>query len=167
MAATGEPADHALGRSRGGFGTKIHLAVDRCGTPLGVLLTPGQASESLSCDDLLSCVRLPRARGGRPRTRPRVVVADKGYNSGRLRTWMRSRSITPVIPTFQNQPRDPAFDPQVYRERNVVERAVGWLKESRRIGTRSEKLAVRFLAMVRLAVIQRLFRRLEEPSNRT
>ena len=72
-----------------------------------------------------------------------------------------------MIPTFHNQPADPSFDRTTYRERNIVERVVGWLKESRRIGTRSEKLAVHFLAMVKLALIQRLFRRLEEPSNRT
>jgi transposase len=156
-----------LGRSRGGFGTKIHLAVDCSGVPLGVTLTPGQAADSPSCDRLLESVRLPKARGGRPRTKPRVVVGDKGYNSGRLRAWMRSRRIRPVIPTFCNQPSESSFDRSLYRERNVVERVVGWLKEHRRIGTRSEKLAVRFLSMVKLAIIQRLFRQLEEPSNRT
>lgn len=143
------------------------MAVDRFGTPLGVLLTPGQASDSPSCQDLLAGVRLPKARGGRPRTKPRAVVADKGYNSGRLRNLLRSQRIKPVIPTFHHQPANPAFDRNVYRERNVVERAVGWLKESRRIGTRSEKLAMRFLAMLKLAVLQLLFRRLEETSNRT
>ena len=156
-----------MGRSRGGFGTKVHLACDRFGTPLGTTLSAGQAADCKQCESLLASVRLPKARGGRPRTKPKVVVADKGYNSGSLRDALRSRRIRTVIPTFKNQPRDPKFDKETYRERNVVERSVGWMKEHRRVGSRSEKLAVRFHAMVKLAVIQRLFRRLEEPSNRT
>ena len=63
----------------------------------------------------------------------------------------------------KDQRRNPRFDKATYRRRNVVERCVGWLKESRRLATRFEKLAVNFLAMVRLAMIRRCFRMLESP----
>src|SRR5688500_14134083 len=69
----GEPADHALGRSRGGFGTKLHLLVDGGGVPLAALLTPGEAHESRQVEPLLRRVHLPRRRGGRPRTRPHAL----------------------------------------------------------------------------------------------
>ena len=71
-----------------------------------------------------------------------------------------------MIPTRKDQRRNPHFDKQAYRRRNVVERCVGWLKECRRLATRHEKLAVNFLAMAKLAMIQRCMRILESP-NRT
>ena len=71
-----------------------------------------------------------------------------------------------MIPTRKDQRRNPRFDKATYRRRNVVERCIGWLKESRRLATRFEKLAVNFLAMVKLAMIRRCLRLLESP-NRT
>lgn len=65
-----------------------------------------------------------------------------------------------MIPTRSNQTRCRTFDRVAYRDRNVVERCVGWLKEARRVGTRYEKLARNFLAMVQLAMIRRLLRAL-------
>ena len=70
-----------------------------------------------------------------------------------------------MIPTRDNprdpyQRRDPNFDKQIYRRRNVIERCIGWLKECRRIVTRFEKLALNFAAMIKLAMIGRCFRTL-------
>jgi transposase len=59
-----------------------------------------------------------------------------------------------VIPTRSDERRNPSFDKTAYRERNVVERCVGWLKGFRRIGSRFEKLAVNFMAMLRLGMIR-------------
>lgn len=73
----GEPADHALGRSRGGFGTKVHLVCDGRGVPLSAVVTPGLAHESKSFEGLVSGVRL-RGRRGRPRCRPVKLAGDKG-----------------------------------------------------------------------------------------
>ena len=80
-----------------------------------------------------------------------------------MRRYLRRRGIRAVIPTRKDQRPDPRFDKPTYRRRNVIERLVGWLEESRRLATRFEKLAVNFLAMVKLAMIQRCLRLLHSP----
>ena len=159
----GELADHALGRSRGGFGTKLHLVVDGNGVPLSAVLSPGQSHESKFLEPVLEAVRLcrPGRRGGRPRTRPRRLACDKGYSYRRIRQYLRRRGIGVVIPTRKDQRANPRFDKPTYRRRNVIERTVGWLKECRGLATRFEKLAVNFLAMVKLAMFQRCLRLLD------
>jgi transposase len=156
---TGEPADHALGRSRGGFGTKIHLVTDGNGLPLGAAISAGQRHESLYAEPVLQAVRI-RQRNGRVRTRPRAVAGDKGYSYARVRRYLRRRKIQAVIPTRKDQKRRPGFDKEAYRQRNVVERCLNWLKESRALATRFDKLAVNYLATVKLAILQRYLRKL-------
>jgi transposase len=78
---------------------------------------------------------------------------------------LRLRGIGAVIPTRSDQRANGAFDRRAYRRRNIVERVVGWLKENRRLATRYEKLAVNFLAMVKLAMIQRCLRVLHSPDS--
>lgn len=102
---------------------------------------------------------------GRNHLRPDRLAADKGYSYHRVRSWLRQRRITPVIPTRDdlddpNQRRDPNFDKESYRRRNVIERCIGWLKECRRIVTRFEKLALNYTAMIKLGMIGRCFRML-------
>jgi transposase len=155
----GEPADHALGRSRGGFGTKLHLVTDGNGLPLGAELSAGQRHECLYAEPVLRAVRI-RRRGGRVRTRPRAVAGDKGYSYARVRRYLRRRKIKAVIPTRKDQRRRPGFDKPTYRRRNVVERCVNWLKESRALATRYDKLAVNYLTTVKLAILQRYLRNL-------
>jgi transposase len=158
----GEPADHALGRSRGGFGTKLHLVTDGHGVPLQVLASAGERHESLFAEPLLSATKV-RCANGRQRSRPRRVAGDKGYSSRSVRAYLRRRQIAPVIPTRSNEPNDPQFDRERYRRRNVIERCVGWLKENRRLGTRHEKLSVSFVAMAKWAIIGRYLRLLDSP----
>ena len=132
---------------------------DGNGVPLGVLVTPGQSHESRSFEALMDTVRIRRRR------RPDAVAGDKGYSYPRIRAWLARRGIEAVIPPRSNQ--EPVwYDRKKYRRRNVVERCVGWLKECRRIATRYEKLATHYLAMVKLAMIQRCLGLLD-PSNRT
>lgn len=152
-----EPDDHALGRSRGGFGTKIHLVSDGHGIPLVVGITPGQVHESQLFEEVVSAVRIPQRRG-RPRTRPNALSGDKAYGAARIREWLRHHGIKDVIPTKANESPQPDFDKSLYRNRNVVERCIGWLKECRRIATRYEKLAVTYLAMLKLAMIEQYLR---------
>jgi transposase len=146
--------------SRGGFGSKFHLLVDRRGTPLGVTLTAGQTHEGTQFEAVMRAARLD----GRPsRRRPRRVVADKGYSCHHVRHWIRRRRIKAVIPYRSNQTtRDldlnRRFDRAAYRRRNIVERCVGWLKAARRVATRFEKLAASFLGMLKLAIIGRYLR---------
>lgn len=128
------------------------------GTPLGVLVTAGQAHESKSFEALLDTVRIRRRR------RPDAVAGDRGYSYPRVRAWLSRRGIEAVIPSRRDQPRV-RLDKKKYRRRNVVERCIGWLKECRRVATRYEKLATHYLAMVKLAMIQRCLRILD-PSNR-
>ena len=139
-----------MGRSQGGFGTKVHVVCDGQGRPLGVLLTPGQRHESVVFEAVLDTVRVPQK--GRPaRRRPQRVAGDMAYNNQRIRGWLRARRIGAVIPRPKNQRRR-RFDRERYRGRNVVERLIGWLKERRRLATRFEKLAVNFLAMIKIAM---------------
>ena len=92
------------------------------------------------------------------------VAADKAYSNHQIRGWLRDAEITAVIsrPSNQRVPGDEGdFDAKTYRRRNVVERCIGWLKECRRIATRFEKLAVNFVAMLKVAMMQRYLRMLE------
>lgn len=86
------------------------------------------------------------------------MAGDMAYSCGRIRDWLKEHRIKDVIPTKKNEKRNPDFDKEMYRRRNVVERCIGWLKDCRRIATRYEKLAVSYLAMLKLAMIRRYFR---------
>lgn len=151
-----EPADHALGLSHGGTGTKLHLATDGNGLPIGCVITTGNRNECPTFEPLINATR-----DAAPRHRlPRVLAADKGYSADRIRDWLRRRRVRAVIPMRANEhltdgrrEREGPFDAAAYRGRNVVERCVGRLKNCRRIATRYEKLAVNFGAMVTLAMI--------------
>jgi Transposase DDE domain len=93
-----EPGDHALGRSRGGLTSKFHLAVEQGQKPLAVIVTAGQRGDSPQFIRVLEKIRVPRRGGGRPRTRPDRVLADKAYGSRANRAWLRSRKIRCTIP---------------------------------------------------------------------
>nr|WP_306956112.1 IS5 family transposase [Streptomyces sp. B4I13] len=163
-APAGEPTDHAIGRSRGGLTTKIHLAADGNCRPLAFHLTAGQAGDAPAFPDVMARLRVPRERGGRPRTRPEVVLADKAYSSRAIREHLRRRGIRAVIPVPADQQshrlrrgrrggRPPAFDREAYRQRNTVERCINRLKQWRGIATRYEKTATIYLAGLHVAGI--------------
>jgi transposase len=97
---------------------------------------------------------------GRPGKRPHRLAGDKGYSYPRIRRWLRAHGIEAVIPQrddqrARHQGRPLMFDKTAYRQRCIVEQCIGWLKECRRIGTRFEKLAINFVAMIKLAIIHR------------
>lgn len=122
-------------------------------------LTAGQRHESTCFEHLLDAFRVPQPRG-RPRCRPRKLAGDKGYSYPRIRCWLRMKRIEAVIPQrsdqrAQHRGRPFKFDRQAYRQRNVVERCVGWLKENRRVAVRYEKLAINYRGMLNLAMIRR------------
>ena len=136
------------------------------GIPLAATVTAGEAHESKHAAVTLERVRLPNGKG-RPRRRPKKLAGDKAYSYPALRAYLRRRGIRPVIPTRKDQRVNPRFDKATYRKRNVVERCVGWLKENRQLATRHAKLAVNYLATVKLAMICRCLRLLHDPSDRT
>lgn len=148
-----EPLGHALGYSRGGFGTKVNLLITDRGIVLGIYLTPGQQHESTAFKPLMRRALLPRRRG-QPYW-PAKLAGDKGFSYPHIRRWSRRRHIEPVIPTRKDQPREEGFDKRSYRKRNVIERVVGWYKECRALGTRYEKLAVDYLALWMVAMIEK------------
>jgi transposase len=128
--------NQALGRSRGGFGTKIHLAVDALGNPLKVHVSPGQDADSTHAETLLGDHQ------------PEAVLADKGYDTNALVESIEARGAEAVIPPKSNRVEQREYDETVYRERNKVERCVNKLKQFRRVATRYEKTARNFLGMV-------------------
>ena len=129
------------------------------GLPLAAEISAGQRHETVYAEPVLEAVRI-RRRDGRVRTRPQAVAGDKGYSYARFRRYLRRRRIKGVIPTRKDQRRRPGFDKEKYRQRNVVERCIGWLKESRALATRFDKLAVNYLATVKLAILQLYLRKL-------
>ena len=111
-----EPADHALGRSRGGFGTKVHLVTDGRGLPLALHLTGGQRQECEMLEPVLEAVRIRLPRG-RPRQRPDALAGDKAYSFPRLRRWLRARHVRAVIPERRDQRERRARRPGISAER--------------------------------------------------
>jgi transposase len=153
-----------LGRSRGGLTSKIHLAVDGRGLPMSVLVTPGQAGDNPQLLPLLDQVSVRRAGPGRPRSRPRRVIADKAYSHPSTRCALRARGIAFCCPERADQiarrtakgpagGRPPAFDQGIYKKRNVVERCFGRLKQFRGLATRYAKRVAYYRAEVVIATI--------------
>lgn len=121
----GEPADHALGRSRGGFGLKLHLAGDGPGLPWAIVLSPGQAHEARYVEPVLNAVRIPRRVAGRPRQRPGQLAGDRGYSLRRIRAWVRAPHSRPTLPErsapiAHRHGRPPTFDRDAYRRREPI-----------------------------------------------
>ena len=168
LACFGEPPDHALGRSRGGFTTKLHLVTDGTGLPLAIALSAGQAHESRYAAQVLDAVYVPRHAPGRPRRRPAALAGDEGYSYPAIRAWLRRFGVRAVIPERRDQiarrahwpGRKPLFDRAAYRRRHVIESGVGWLKEARGVATRFEKLAIHYFGLLKLGMIRMLLRRL-------
>ncbi|MEM8739822.1 MAG: IS5 family transposase [Planctomycetota bacterium] len=151
-----------MGRSRGGFGSKLHLLTCGEGVVLAATLTAGQAHASKQLEPLLDRVKVGR------RQRGRAVACDRAYDTPACRPAIRRRGMRGVIPAKRLAPgkrrrrrgRPPKFDRRLYPRRNVVERTIGSLKRFRRLATRYEKLAVNFMAFVQLAITVLLIRKL-------
>jgi transposase len=157
-----EPADHALGRSRGGFSTKIHLLCDGHGHPLHFHLTAGEAHESTALKPLLEGADAAITdQDGQPVAWPVAMAGDKGYRADWIDEYLLELGIRPVIPSKENEDRNARpveFDKQAYRRRSIIEQLIGWLKECRRIFSRFEKTAKNFGGMLKMAFIQRYLR---------
>lgn len=153
-------SSEALGRCRGGFGTKINILCDGKGQPLTAVLSPAQDHESKHLCRIVESAGLAGSHSGE-RIVPAKLAGDKGYRFDWIDRWLLDRKITPVIPSKINENRQARlvnFDGPSYRRRCIIEQLIGWLKECRRVGTRYEKLARNYLSMVKLSMIGRYLR---------
>lgn len=159
-----EPKDHALGRSRGGWGSKIHILCDGEGNPLHFEVSAGQVHDASMLDTvLMGADRTLYDEDGVEMAWAVKLAGDKGYRAAWIDDYILGLDMIPVIPSKKNE--DPSlrpveFDKATYRLRSIVECLIGWLKESRRIVTRFEKTAINFAGMVRLSFIHRYLRKL-------
>ena len=130
--------------------TKIHLAADGQCRPVSRVVSAGQRYDALAFAAVLADVHIRRPGGGRPRTRPDRVLADKAYSSSRIRKLLRRRGIKATIPEPSNQVngrlpkgsnggRPPEFDTVKYKDRNTTERAFNRLRGYRSVATRYDK----------------------------
>ena len=129
----------ALGRSRGGLTTKIHMLADALGRPLRFMLTPGQAHDSLAAGALLSGWRAG------------AVLADKAYDTNAIRALIAEAGMIAVIPSKRDRKVVIPHDAALYRERNRIERCFNRLKHFRRIATRYDRRDIYFLAFIHIA----------------
>jgi transposase len=158
-----DTSNEALGRSRGGFSTKLHVSGDGKGRPLSIVVTAGQRHDSTQLEPVLDGIAVRRP-SGQIRKRPSRLLGDRGFSYFGIRRILRRRKIRHVIPERKDQKRarkakgsaggrPPGFDREAYRRRNVVERMINRLKQYRRVATRYAKHAVRYRAMVVVAAI--------------
>lgn len=138
-AAKSDAESEALGRSRGGFGCKIHAIVDALGLPIKFILTGGQAADITQA--------IPLMTG----STAQVCLADKGYDSDAFLAWLKERGIKAVIPPKANRKEQRDCDWWLYKERHVVECMFGKLKYFRRIAMRYEKKSINFMGMLAFA----------------
>ena len=158
-----EPADHAIGRSRGGLTTKVHALTEGSGRVLVVMLTGGNVHDTTMFAALVGALRVARNGPGRPRTRPDYVIADKGYSSRANRRLLRENGIGHTIPEKADQAahrrrrgsaggRPPGFDRgHRYARRNAIERGFCQLKHWRGLATRYDKHARNSAGAITLA----------------
>ena len=126
----------ALGRSRGGFSTKVHVSVDSLGNPLRFILTGGQQHDITQAEGLID------GYAGE------YVLADKGYESQGFRQHILEHGMTPVIPPRSNRKQPCNYDAHLYRERHLVECFINKIKHYRRVFSRFEKLDTRYLGFL-------------------
>ena len=138
--ASNAPAE-ALGRSRGGFGCKIHALTDALGLPIRFILTSGQAADITQAIPLMQDIDTGE------------LLADKGYDANALLDWLGQRDIAAVIPPKANRKLQRNCDWYQYKERHVIECMFGKLRYFRRIATRYEKKASHFMEMLAFAAV--------------
>lgn len=126
-AGYGDQANEGLGRSKGGFTTKIHAKVDALGNPLKLVVTAGQVADITKAEELLGS-----ASGS-------YALADKGYDSNDFRNKIKIQNCIPVIPPRSNRNEIIEYDEHIYKERNLIECFFSKIKQFRRIFSRFDK----------------------------
>jgi len=119
--------------------TKIHMATDANGQPIRLILTGGQAADSPQGIPLLTGIKAD------------YVLADKGYDSDGILNFVQGQGAIAVIPPRSSRRVIRAYDKEVYKQRNLIERAFNRLKQWRRIATRYDRRSLYFMAVLQLA----------------
>lgn len=133
--------EQGLGRSKGGFSSKLHAACDALGNPIRFFVTAGQRSDYIKALDLIEGQSMS------------ALIADKGYDANYMVEAAKCVEAEAVIPprSQRKTPRD--YDQALYKERNLIERMFNKLKHFRRVSTRYDKLDIAYLAFAFLAGI--------------
>lgn len=135
----GSQAQQALGRSCGGFSTKVHILVDALGLPLRLILTDGQRHDITQANALIAALQFDH------------VIADKGYDADAFLATIANQAAEAVIPARKSRLVQRDYDKHLYKERHLVECFINKIKWFRRIFTRYDKLACRYTAFLHLA----------------
>jgi transposase len=131
--------DQSLGRSRGGFSTKIHLATDALGNAVRFILTGGQRNDITQATQLIENFVAD------------YVIADKGYDAQAFVLKLKEQNSEVVIPSRRNHKVQREIDTHLYKERHLIENQIGKLKQFRRVFSRFDKLAKNYLSFVYFA----------------
>lgn len=137
----GTQHEQALGRSRGGFSTKLHIVVDGLGNPLRIQLTGGHCHDSPHAPALLGGLSFER------------VIADRGYAGQAFIDLVDASGAEAVIPPHPRAKEQREYDRDWYRERHLVECFINKLKHYRRVFSRFDKLAHRYLGFVQFTSV--------------
>lgn len=129
----------ALGRSRGGFSTKIHLTADALGNALRFILTGGERN------DITEAARLIENFAAS------AVLADKGYDANAFLLKVQQQNAVVVIPSKANRREQREIDRHLYKERHLIENQISKLKQFRRVFARFDKLAKNYLSFIYFA----------------
>ncbi len=127
-----------MDRSRGGYGTKVHIAVDALGNPVRLILTGGQVADITQGAALVDGIEAEH------------VVADKGYDSNVLVEVIEAGGAEVVIPPRWNRKEKRDYDKHLYKDRNLMVRFINRVKQCRQIATQYEKTARNYLAFYHL-----------------
>lgn len=130
-----------LGRSRGGLSTKIHAATEALGLPVRLIASPGQRNDIAFAHDLIDGIEAD------------ATIADKGYDADHLAERIAQAGAEVIIPPKRNRKVQRDYDPELYKERNRIERFFSKLKQFRRVATRYDKLLANFMGFVKIAAI--------------
>jgi transposase len=135
-AGYGDQESQGLGRSQGGFTSKIHAKVDALGNPLKIIVTPGQRNDVTQANDLLDGVS------------DTYVIADKGYSFEKIRSQIIKQNCEPVIPPRSNAVNPWKYDKYIYKERHAIECFFSKIKYFRRVFSRFDKSSRNFAAFL-------------------
>jgi transposase len=153
----GEKRGDRVGKTKRGKGTKLMVLADGQGTPLGVCVEQASPAEVKLLEKTLDNSRVKRRRGHHRRPhQPQRLIADRGYESNRVRALLVKRDIEPIIPKRRNQTIATHQDGRKlrhYRRRWIIERTNSWLQNFRRLVVRYERAVRNFEALVHMACV--------------